>query len=114
MSDIQESARTRKIRALNNHARITFTGCSIMLTDTVAAMDDEPKTRLLEAVRTFDDFNEGNDPHCEADMGFLDFEGEKYMWVFSYYAPDMQHGSDDPSDVAKTRRVLTVMHASEY
>jgi hypothetical protein len=31
-----------------------------------------------------------------------------------YYAPDLQHGSDDSADTSKTVRVLTIMLASEY
>ena len=30
------------------------------------------------------------------------------------YAPDMEHGSEDPSSRAKMVRVLTIMHSSEY
>jgi hypothetical protein len=55
-----------------------------------------------------------NDPHHEHDFGAIDLHGEKWFWKFDYYSSDMRHGSDDPSDVNRTRRVLTIMAASEY
>jgi hypothetical protein len=55
-----------------------------------------------------------NDPHHEHDFGAIDLHGQKWFWKFDYYLPDMRMGSDDPSDCDNTRRVLTIMHASEY
>jgi len=42
-----------------------------MLTSEVGALDDEPKARLLQAVRDYNQFDDDNDPHHERDMGFL-------------------------------------------
>ena len=114
MSDVQSDAVTDEIRALNNHCRCTFSGCSIMLTAAVAAMEPEAKAKLLEAVRTFDAFNDDNDPHGEADMAFLDIDGERYFFKWDYYDPSMKFGAEDPSDPAKCRRVLTIGMASDY
>lgn len=112
--DVQTSKSTRIIRALNNHCRATFTGCQIMMTAAVAALDADTRCKVLEAVRDFDAFDEGNDPHNEADMAFFEVDGERYFWKFDYYDMTMTMGSDDPSDVTKTRRVLTVGFASDY
>lgn len=41
-------------------------------------------------------------------------DSEKYFAKIGCYAPDMEHGSEDPSDTAKTVRVLTIMRAQDY
>jgi len=66
-------------------------------------------------VIAFDDFNADNDPHREHDFGSFELDGEKLFWKIDYYStddPDL--GSEDPSDLTKTLRVLTVMLAEEY
>lgn len=71
--------------------------------------------RACRAVRTFSDFNKGNDPHGEHDLGRLEVDGETILWKIDYYADQrLQHGSEDPSDPAKSYRVLTVMLSEEY
>jgi len=76
--------------------------------------DDTCKALLISMVASFDAFDEGNDPHHEHDFGALDFAGQRLFWKIDYYAPDLQHGSDDPADPARTARVLTIMRADEY
>lgn len=65
-------------------------------------------------MRAFDNFDDANDPYHEHDFASLTSDGETFLFKFDYYAPDMRHGSDDPSDIDKTRRVLTIMLASDY
>jgi len=67
----------------------------------------------------FDSFTSDNDPYGEHNFGSFEHEGKKIFWKIDYYdrasfgiGRDM--GSDDPSDAAKTLRVLTVMLADEY
>jgi hypothetical protein len=47
-------------------------------------------------------------------MAFFDLDGERYFWKLDYFAADTQLGSDHPSDIEKTRRVLTIGLASDY
>jgi hypothetical protein len=65
-------------------------------------------------VQRFDAFTEDNDPHGERDFGSFDVDGVKCFWKIDYYAADMEHGSEDPSDPVVTTRCITLMRADEY
>ncbi len=71
-------------------------------------------TAAFDAVRTFDQFTEDNDPHGEHDFGLFTIDGTKLMWKIDYYDPTLIYGSENPADPEVTRRVLTVFLASEY
>ena len=102
------------IRDLNDWFRCTLEGGAVLLTAGVIALGCEAQARIIEAVRTFDDFTPDNDPHGEHDFGALDVEGERIFFKLDYYDPTRAMHSDDPADPSKTERVLTIMLASEY
>ena len=106
-----KSERTRK---LNDAFRNSFSGGQVYLTSGVAALDPPGKVKLLEAVRTFTDFDEGNDPHGEHDFASIEVDGENYFFKIDYYDTDIRYLSDDPSDPSITKRIMTIMLASEY
>ena len=101
-----------KIRALNDQARQSFTGCRVVITQGVKALDDMPD--VLDQVRWYDLFTPDNDPYGEHDFGSLNYAAETIFWKFDYYDVDLQMHSPDPSDAAVTTRVLTIMLADEY
>ena len=80
----------------------------------VYALPDMVKAAALQKVATFDAFTDDNDPHGEHDFGSFELCGRKFFWKIEYYDRAMEYGSEDPSDPAKTTRVMTVMLASEY
>ncbi|ABW31519.1 DUF3768 domain-containing protein [Acaryochloris marina] len=86
----------------------------IFTTHGVDALSSEDQQELFRLVRTFDDFNPSNDPYGEHNFGCIKFKGEVFNWKIDYFAPNLIHGSVDPSDLTKTTRVLTLMHSSEY
>ncbi len=92
----------------------------VVMTQGIQELTDDPAepgkhlASMFEVVRTFEAFDETNDPYGEHDFGAFDFLGQRVFWKIDYYAPDMLHGSEDPSDLENTIRVLTMMLAHEY
>ena len=102
------------IRVLNDELRTKLTGGVAVMTPGVAALGAVAVARAVRAIGLYQNFIEENDPHNEHDFGAIDIEGQKVFFKIDYYSPDLNSGSEDPSDPSVTRRVMTVMLASEY
>ena len=63
------SAKSARIRELNDAFRRTFAGGKVTMTAGVYALPDMVKAAALQKAATFDQFNEDNDPHGEHDFG---------------------------------------------
>jgi len=72
------------------------------------------KAAALCAVASFDKFSDENDPHGEHDFGSFELVNRTFFWKIDYYDERYEFGSEDPTDPAKTTRVLTLMLACEY
>jgi hypothetical protein len=110
---------TNTIRSLNDRFRqgdSTQRGQIVITRGLVELMEDAtiPPEDLAEIVRSYDSFTPDADPHGEHDFGVFEFAGERCFWKLDYYSPDLKSGSEDPTDIEKTTRVLTIMLASEY
>jgi len=106
---------TSTISRLNDMLRATFATGHVMVTEGIQALPTPVRAEVLAKVRAFDDFGPDNDPHDEHDFGAFDVEGAgKVFWKIDYYDNDLQFGSPDPADPKVTRRVLTIMLATEY
>jgi hypothetical protein len=106
--------KTAKIRELNDAFRTTFAGGRVMMTSGVAALPEDTKRRIFAAIRSFTEFDKGDDPYAEHDFVSVEVDGEKYFWKCDYYDRDIRFGADDPSDPEHTTRIATIMLASEY
>jgi hypothetical protein len=96
-------------------------------TEGIRALPEVDQSRLRELVETFDAFTPDNDPNGERDFGAI-YQGVDGVWSVSRpvdvavtvfwkidaYDRALRFGSEDPADPAVTRRVLTIMLASEY
>lgn len=79
------------------------------------ALDDDKKFRIVENIKTQEEFDEGNDPYGEHDFGIVQIVGyPKVYWRINYYENrNMDSGTPTPES-PETYRVLTVMLAEEY
>jgi hypothetical protein len=107
---------SERIRELNDQFRITLDDKLgvVMKTAGVAALPPIIQGMALSKVRFCTTFTEDNDPNGEHDFGSFDIAEEKFFWKIDYYNLTMDGGSEDPADPKKTKRVLTIMLASEY
>jgi hypothetical protein len=108
------------IAAINDRFRSKGPGGDLqgmmVATAGIAALPALIKTAIVATVQSFEAFDEDNDPYGEHDFGAIEITGAgKVFWKIDYYADaDLEWGSEDPADLARTYRVLTIMLASEY
>lgn len=90
----------------------------IVITRGVADLSPAVKAIIMAHIQGFDSFTEDNDPYGDHSFGAFDVEmaGDSYriFWKIDLYDTDYAMGSDDPANLSVTRRVLTILHASEY
>jgi len=101
-------------RMLNDNFRRTFHGGRVFTTIGVTSLPEDTKIRIMDKVRSFEDFSEDNDPFGDHDFGTFCIDGMTIFFKIDYYDQCCQAGSEDPSDPEKTTRVLTIMKAVEY
>ena len=109
-----QTAKTARIRELNDAFRTTFSGGRVMLTVGVDSLPSDVKAKVLRSVASFSTFTADNDPRGEHDFGNFEVGGKRFFWKIDYYDRAMEYGSEDPSDPEQTTRVMTVMLAEEY
>ena len=121
-------SRSERIAQLNDRARQAMgLACAAVATEGFRALPDDDQSRVRELVETFDAFTQDNDPDGERDFGVIYQDGdgcwtttrparpvETVFWKIDAYDRDLQFSSEDPANPAVTRRVLTIMLASEY
>lgn len=103
------------ISDLNDALRSQGEWGQIYITQGVKGLREEVKAQVIQRVRIFDDFTEDNDPNEEHDFWSVEVNGEKFFWKIDYYSKDNpSSGSEDPANPDVTKRVMTIMRASEY
>ncbi len=124
------NSRSERIARLNDRARQAMgLACVAVATEGFRSLPEAEQSRVRELVETYDAFTPDNDPYGERDFGVIyrDADGrwttsypalgkptEKVFWKIDAYDRALRFGSEDPANPAVTRRVLTIMLASEY
>ena len=103
-----------EIAILNDAFRANPSLGALVLTDGIRANTDDDIATIINKVRTFDDFNEDNNPYGEKDFGAFDFKGKKIFWKIDYYDREFLFLSPNASKPRLTNRVMTIMYADEY
>ena len=106
--------RAEAIARLNDQLRKTGTGGMVVVTKAVTNLTGFDAAVLMSALANYEGFDADNDPHGERDFGDLMLFGTDLLFKIDYYDPELQFGSDDPADVTATKRVLTVLRASDW
>ena len=110
-TNIEETPKPGSKQLLNDIFRksLGMTGSGrVVMTSGVDGLPDEIKTKVLLAVRDYDNFEDGDDPCGEHDFGVIELAGQpKTYWKIDYYDENFEYGGD-------VNRLLTIMLASEY
>lgn len=102
------------IARLNDDFRKSFGG-QVLLSAGIAAMSSEDKANIVSMVQNFNDFNDDNDVYGEHDFFSIDYKGNKIFAKIDYYDRFNTHfASENPADISKTLRILTILLAEEY
>ena len=108
MSNISE------IALQNDNFRKHLSQGTLVLTQGIRSNTKEDLEAIITKVRTFDNFDENNDPYNEHDFGAFDYKGKRIFWKIDYYDREFLYLSPDVSNPRLTNKVLTVMYAEEY
>jgi hypothetical protein len=73
------NAKRAKIRALNDAFRESFRGGRVMMTAGVAALEATVRNGVVEKIRSFDAFDDDNDPWGEHDFVSVELDGQTYF-----------------------------------
>lgn len=108
MSNISE------IALQNDNFRKHLSQGTLVLTQGIRSNTPEDLKEIITKVRTFDNFDENNDPYNEHDFGAFDYKGKRIFWKIDNYDQKFLYLSPDVSNPRVTNKVLTIMYAEEY
>lgn len=74
----------------------------------------EDEFQIVPVQNTVEGFDKESDPFGWHDFGVFIVKGEKIWFKIDYYDLNYEGGVENPSDLACTRRVLTLMFPEEY
>ena len=108
------SYNSERVRKLNDKLRKKHIGGSIAITPGISSLGPALIAEILDEVAFFNKFTSENDPYDERDFGALTVQNQRIFWKIDYFDILGTTEATNPSDPKATKRVLTVLLASEY
>ena len=105
---------TNEIALQNDNFRNHLSQGTLVLTQGIRSNTSEDLKEIITKVRTFDTFDENNDPYNEHDFGAFDYKGKRIFWKIDNYDQEFLYLSPDVSNPRVTNKVITIMYAEEY
>ena len=102
------------IQLINDNFRKSLKDGKVLLSQGIRALPDTEIIDIIVKVSKFNEFNQDNDPYEEHDFGSFEHNNNKIIWKIDYYDKNYEYASENPADVTKTNRVLTIMLSDEY
>lgn len=68
----------------------------------------------LQAVKSYDNFDKDIDPYETHEMGKVTVQGKTIWFKIDLYDESYRFGSEVPTDLTQTRRVMTILFPSDY
>ena len=103
-----------EIALQNDNFRKHLSQGTLVLTQGIRSNTPDDIKEIITKVRTFDTFDENNDPYGERDFGAFDYKGRRIFWKIDNYDQKFLYLSPDVSNPRLTNKVLTIMYAEEY
>lgn len=66
------------VASLNDQLRRTFLGGTVLMTYGIQSLSETTQKALIQAVQSFDRFDEDNDPYGEHDFGMVQLIGTHF------------------------------------
>ena len=103
-----------EIALQNDNFRKHLSQGTLVLTQGIRSNTPDDIKEIITKVRTFDTFDENNDPYGERDFGAFDYNGKRIFWKIDNYDREFLYLSPDVSNPRLTNKVMTIMYAEEY
>ena len=103
-----------EIALQNDNFRKHLSQGTLVLTQGIRSITPDDIKEIITKVRTFDTFDENNDPYGERDFGAFDYNGKRIFWKIDNYDREFLYLSPDVSNPRLTNKVMTIMYAEEY
>ncbi|WP_439538909.1 DUF3768 domain-containing protein [Sphingomonas sp.] len=112
---MDEKAKSETIRQLNDRFRMSGpVSGDWLVTAGVQSLGKAAVVLAIQMTTQFDAFTPDDDPYGEHDFGSFTLARHKLYWKIDYYDLRLKFGSPNPANEQVTRRVMTILLASEY